>query len=86
MPRIEGVDPNKAGLFNRFVFWIVKRKIRKLTGQSVVIEPIKALAHHTRILMAFGQMDSGIEKSKAVPDRYKQLAMLRVARLIECPF
>ena len=86
MPRIDGIQPAKAGLFNRLVYWVAKRKIGKLTGRATVIEPVKMLAHHTRILLAYGQMESGMEKSRTVPERFKQLAMLRAAKLVECPF
>ena len=86
MARIKLVDPKKAGLFTRLVFSIVRRKVRKLTGRAELVEPMRVMAHHPRIMWGYGQMDLGIEAGKSVPDRFKHLAMLRAAKLIECPF
>lgn len=86
MPRIPTVSPSQAGLFVRFVYRIAKRQIGKLTGRAEVVEPLQLMAHHPRVLFGIGQMDLGIEGAKSVPDRYKQLALLRAAKVIECPF
>ena len=86
MARIQLVDPKKAGLFVRLVFSIVRRKVSKLTGRAELVEPMRVNAHHPRIMWGFGQLDLAIEAGKSVPARYKQLAMLRVAKLVECPF
>jgi hypothetical protein len=86
MTRIPLVDPQKAGLFARTVFSMVRRKIKKITGRAEVVDPIRITAHHPRLLWAYGQMEMGIEAAKSVPDRYKHLAMLRAAKMIECPF
>ena len=86
MKRIEGIDPKNAGLFTRLVYAVAKRKVAKLTGRGEVIEPVKVLAKHPRILVGMAQLDAALDKSKAIPSRYKSLAMYRVAGLIGCPF
>lgn len=86
MPRMAGIDVNKAGLFTRIVYAIVKRKIGKLTGRAELIEPITIMAHHPRVLLGIGQMDSAQETAKSVSPRYKYLAQTRVARMVGCPF
>ena len=86
MARIPLVDPKKAGLFARLVFSIVRSKVRKLTGRAELVEPMRVMAHHARIMWGYGQMDMSIEAAKSVEDRFKHLAMLRSAKLIECPF
>ncbi len=60
MARILGVESRDAGLFVRFVYWMVRRKIGR------VIQPIKITAHHPRLLRAVGQMEMGQEAAKTV--------------------
>ncbi len=86
MPRIAGVEPSKAGLFVRTIYAMARHQVGKITGRAELIEPVKNMGHHPRILFGIGQLDLAIEAGKTVPERYKQLAMLQVARLIECPF
>jgi len=86
MPRIEGVEASQASLFVRAIYSLARRGVGKLTGRRELIEPVKNMAHHPRILLGIGQLDLAVEAGKSVPSRFKQLAMLRVARLVECPF
>lgn len=86
MARIEGIDAKNASLFHRLVFWIVKRKIGKLTGDPRMIEPVRVISHHVGVLMGYARMENAMERAKTVPDRYKHLAMLIAAKRVECPF
>jgi 4-carboxymuconolactone decarboxylase len=86
MARMQGVEPHEAGWFTRLVYWVVRRKIGKLTGQNRLIEPVKVTAHHPRLLKAMGQMEMGQEAARSVPDRLKSLASIKAATLIGCPF
>lgn len=86
MARIPLIDLKKAGLFARLVFSITRRKVRDLTGRAELVEPVRLLAYHSRILWGYGQLDLAVDAAKSVPKRYKYLAMLRAAKLIECPF
>jgi 4-carboxymuconolactone decarboxylase len=83
---MKGVEPAEAGWFTRLVYWFVRRKFGKLTGQDRLVEPVKVAAHHPRLLKAMGQMEGGLEAARSVPAELKQLASLQSARLIGCPF
>jgi 4-carboxymuconolactone decarboxylase len=83
---MKGIEPHEAGWFTRLVYWVVRRKMGKLTGQKRLIEPIKVTAHHPRLLRAMGQMEMGQEAARSVPDQLKSLASIKAASLIGCPF
>jgi 4-carboxymuconolactone decarboxylase len=83
---MKGIEPPEAGWFTRLVYWLVRRKMRKLTGQDRLIEPIKIMAHHPRLLRALGQMEMGQESAHSVPVQLKSLASIKAATLIGCPF
>jgi hypothetical protein len=86
MARIQGVEPAEAGWFTRLVYWLVRRKMGKLTGRNRLIEPITVTAHHPRLLKAMGQMEMGQEAARSVPVRLKSLASIKAATLVGCPF
>jgi hypothetical protein len=65
---------------------MVERKMAKLTGRRSVVEPIKITAHHTRLLWAQGQMELGQEAANSVPATLKDLAGIKAATMIGCPF
>ena len=84
MSRIPGADPAKqtllAGIFTRVVYSLTRRKLGKM------IEPAAVTAHHTRILWGYGQMEQSFLGSHLVDESLKELATLRVATLVGCPF
>ena len=86
MARMSGLEPHQAGWYTRFVYWLVRRGIGKLTGSSRLIEPVKITAHHPRLLKAYGQMEMGQGAATSVPASVKALADIKVATLIGCPF
>ena len=86
MPRIPTVEPREASLFTRLVYRLAAKKVFQLTGRRVVVEPLKIVAHHSRLLFGQGQMELALDKSKSVPKRYKRLAETLTARLVGCPF
>jgi hypothetical protein len=86
MARMNGVEPGEGGWFIRFVYWIVKRTMNKLTGKPTIPEPVKITAHHPRLLKALGQMEGGQAAAKSVPASLKSLASIKAATLIGCPF
>ena len=47
---------------------------------------VKILAHHGRLLFAQGQMELGQEAAKSVDPLLKDLASIRAAMLVGCPF
>ena len=84
MARIEGAEPRKQGslsaLLTRFVYALTKRKLGR------VVMPVRIVAHHSKILWGYGQMEQSLLGSRLVDLGLKDLAQLRVATLVGCPF
>ncbi len=84
MARIRGADPSQqgplSGLFTRIVYWLTKRKLGR------VVVPVQIVAHHSRLLWGYGQMEQSLASSHLVDAGLKDLAQLRVATLVGCPF
>lgn len=84
MARISGADPSRlsflSGLFTRVVYALTKRKVGK------VVAPVAVTAHHGQILWGYGQMEQSLLSSHRVDATLKDLASLRTATLIGCPF
>jgi len=80
MGRTQGVEPQQAGLFVRFVYWMVRRKL------GHVVLPIKITAHHPRLLRSLAEMETGQAAAKSVSAGLKSLASVKTAMLIGCPF
>ena len=79
MARIEGFAKPRS-LFARVVFWMVKRRLGR------VPLPVRILALHPRVFGGYARMELGLDKAKLVPITVKELAQVRVATLIGCPF
>jgi hypothetical protein len=86
MARMSGLEPHQAGWLARLLYGMVKRKVGKITGRSLLVEPVKITAHHGRLLWAYGQMEMGQEAARTVPAPLKSLASLMAASRIGCPF
>jgi hypothetical protein len=86
MARLNGLEAKEASWFVRLVYWLVKRKMTKLTGRAHLPGPVMITAHHPRLLRALGQMEMGQEAARTVPDSLKALASIKAATLIGCPF
>jgi alkylhydroperoxidase family enzyme len=84
MARISGADPSKqgllSGLLTRIVYGLTKRKLGRL------VMPVRIAAHHSKILWGYGQMEQSLLGSRLVDAGLKDLAQLRVATLVGCPF
>ena len=84
MARIRGADPSEQGLlrglFTRIVYGLTRRKV----GQ--VVMPVQIVAHHPKLLWGYGQMEQSFASSHLVSAGLKDLAQLRVATLVGCPF
>jgi hypothetical protein len=84
MSRIRGAEPSNLGLlsgwFARIVYALTKRKLGR------VVMPVKVTAHHPQILWGYGQMEQSLLSSHRVEESLKELATLRVATLVGCPF
>jgi len=84
MARIRGAEPSRqgllSGLFTRIVYSLVKRKLGR------VVMPVQIVAHHPGILWGYAQMEQSFVSSRLVDLALKELAQLRVATLVGCPF
>lgn len=80
MSRIPGIDSRSAGWRVRFLFWLVKRKI------GVITPGTRIRAHWPQWLERSGMLDSLLAAHGALPDSLKELAQLKAAALIGCPF
>lgn len=80
MTRIPGIEPAQAGPFVRFVYWMTKRKLGRL------IVPTKIMAHQPKLLRAASAMEMGQLKMHSVPGTLKELAGIKAAMMIGCPF
>ena len=80
MARITAVESREANLFTRFVYWMTKRKLGR------VILPVKITAHHPRLLRGMGEMESAQFAARSVAMTLKELASIKAAMLIGCPF
>ena len=84
MARILGADPRRQGLFRgfftRLVYSLTKRKVGR------VVMPVQIVAHHAKLLWGYGQMEQALISSRTLEAPLKDLAQLRVAMLVGCPF
>lgn len=80
MAYIRGIEPNEAGLYTRFIYWMTKRKLGRL------ILPSKIMAHQRRLLSSVGQMEMGQQALKKVDAKLKALASIKAALMVGCPF
>jgi hypothetical protein len=84
MARISAADPRQQGrlqgLFTRIIYALTKRKVGRL------VMPVRIAAHHAKLLWGYGQMEQSLLSSKLVDGGLKNLAQLRVATLVGCPF
>lgn len=84
MARIPGANPSEQGLlkglFTRLVYRLTRRKIGR------VVVPVQIVAHHSKLLWGYGQMEQSLLSSRLVDASLKDIAQLRVATLVGCPF
>ena len=78
MDRVRGVhNPN---LLARLLFWAFRKKMGLVPKSKTVA------AHHTPTLLAGSWMDDVNASARTVPPNLKELAQLKVAAMVGCPF
>lgn len=80
MARIAGVSRTTKNPLLRLVFWYVRRQF----GRDV--EPLRGYATNPAVLAATIGLELGMERAHRLDKRLKQLAELRAAALVGCPF
>lgn len=78
MARIQPTGPR--GLFQRIVFWLVRRKLGRIPSS------LGLLAHHPVLFGGFLRMEQAASRVSALPGALTSLVCLRVAMLVGCPF
>ena len=80
MPRSQGVQNNQAGPITRFIFFLAKRFLGRVPlGTRIRAFDPKSLRHATR-------MDLYSAGKGAVSMHLKELAQLKTALMVGCPF
>lgn len=80
MSRIQGVEAKDANWRTRILFWLIKRKLGRVSKIS------KIKAHWPKFLELTSRMDALVAAPGTVPDSLRELAQLKVAALVGCPF
>jgi hypothetical protein len=75
-----GVSDREAGLRTRIIYWFVKRKLGKIPLG------VRIRARDPKLLELSGRMDLHIAKPASVPVVLKELAQIKVAVMVGCPF
>ena len=80
MARVEGVPESKAGLLGRIAYGMARKRLGK------VPEPFTVVAHHPTLFKGNGLFEWAMERSRLVNLRLKELAQIKVAAMVGCPF
>ena len=80
MSRGIGVPDREAGLRTRIIYWLVKRRL------GMIPLGVRIRARDPKLLELSGRMDLHIAKPESVPAVLKELAQIKVAVMVGCPF
>jgi hypothetical protein len=78
--RSQGVQDNEAGLLTRIIFWPAKRRLGR------VPLGMRVRARDPKLFRNVVRMDLYAVSQGTVPVRLKELAQLKVAMMVGCPF
>ncbi len=81
MSRTTGVQDHEAGLGTRIIFWLIKRRYR---GRLPVALRIRA--YDPKLLRLALKMDLHMSRAGNVSPKLEELAQLKVAAMVGCPF
>jgi hypothetical protein len=80
MDRVHGVGESEANWITKQIYRVLKKRIGRVPKSKTLA------AHHTPTLLASSWMDAVCASARTVPPLLKELAQLKVAALIGCPF
>jgi hypothetical protein len=80
MNRTAGVQDQEAGIRIRVIFWMTKRRLGRVPLSA------RIQARDPKLLAAAARMSVHIARPGAVPLKLKELAQLKVAAMVGCPF
>jgi hypothetical protein len=75
-----GVSDREAGLRTRFIYWLVKRRLGRISPAA------RIRARDPKLLEIAGRMDMHTAAASIVPANLKELAQIKVAVMVGCPF
>jgi hypothetical protein len=78
--RVQGVSEREAGWLTKLLYHALRKRI------GLVPKPKMLAAHHAPTLLASTWMDAVCAGARTVPARLKELAQLKVAAMVGCPF
>lgn len=78
--RIRPLPRSEAGLFTRFVAWLMKRQNGGIDSPAAWV-----YGHNPPVLASFVLFGAGYLRWKALPARLKRLVHLRTAMRVGCP-
>jgi alkylhydroperoxidase family enzyme len=80
MMRIEGISKSKVSFFVRLAFWFSQRRFGK------VADPLRITGHHPWVSFGYGIFELAGERAHLVESRVKDLAQIKAATRVGCPF
>ena len=80
MDRIRGVGEKEANWITKQVYRAMRKRIGRIPKGKTL------MAHHTPTLLAGTWMDAVCASARTVPPILKELAQLKVAVMVGCPF
>jgi hypothetical protein len=80
MERGRGRERRELGIFGRLVYRALTKRLGRVSKTK------KLAAHDTPTLLAATWMDAICASAKTIPIGIKELAQLKVAALVGCPF
>ena len=80
MNRAAGVQNQDAGIRTRVIFWLTKRRLGRVPLSA------RIQARDPKLLEAAARMSIHIARPSAVQLKLKELAQLKVAVMVGCPF
>jgi len=78
--RIEEMSQGSGGLLVKVANWFSRRRFGK------IVDPVKVMARHLWVLLGSWAFEMAFERSKKVDARLKELALIKVAAMVGCPW
>jgi hypothetical protein len=78
--RATGVSDREAGLRTRFIYWLMKRRLGRISLGARTRE------RDPKLLELAARMDNHTAVSSTMPADLKELAQIKVAVMVGCPF
>jgi hypothetical protein len=80
MTRSSGVSDREAGWRTRFIYWLIKRRLGRISPG------VRIRARDPKLLELASRMDMHTAAPVTVPLNLKELAQIKVAVMVGCPF